>query len=310
MTTLREFQNADVPHLLQTWIAHFEAAGLLPQLTSAAFQQAIFDRLYFDPRRLIVALDGDQVVAFANWMVVPDRPLEAVIPAICAPPTAAADEIGRELLLHCEQAARAAGCQVMLGGTAADHLSGYAGLSPLGPGEGILDADRVAAGWFLQNAYAPLHRIARYSVSLAQFRPPIDRMQMQLRRATTIEHCSFQPDGIRQAAALSHADLERFSTKTRGGEQLAWAEFHLSSPEAQVFPTSQAILADWDSLQHDDQGAAVRYTISAALQQLHKRGVTRVEAVAADTQPDHAVTLRSLRFALDMEGTVFSKRLS
>ncbi|QEG42111.1 GNAT family N-acetyltransferase [Roseimaritima ulvae] len=309
MTTLREFRNADVPQLLQTWNAHFEAAGMLPQLTAAAFEQAIFDRLYFDPRRLIVALDDDRVVAFAHWMVVPGRPQEAVLPAICACPAAATDTLGRELLLRCEQAARAAGCEAMLGGTAAEHFSGYAGLSPLGPGEGILDADRVAAGWFMQNAYTPLHRIARYSVSLAQFRPPIDRMQMQLRRATSIEHQDVLPEGLRRAAALSHADLERFTARTRGGEDLAWAEFQLSCPEAQVFPTCQAILADWASLQDNDHGAAVKYTISAALQQLQKRGVTRVEAVAGDNQPDHAVTLRSLRFVLETEGTVFSKRL-
>ncbi len=294
----------------QTWKAHFEAAGMAVELTLAAFEQAIVDRLFFDPRRLLVASKEARLVGFAHWMVLPEQTERAVIAAVCVRPGEDAAAVGEQLIAACEAAASAAGCSVILGGNDPRFLTGYAGLSPLGPGEGIADADRVATAWFMQHAYSPAHRIGRYSLALAQFRPPLDRSQMQLRRTAAVSHETMLPTDPRTAAALAHADLERFTAQSRGGQRLAWATFHLSTPEAQVFPTSQAILADWGcDVEDDPQAAATRFTIGGALQQLQQLGVRRVEAVASDGQPDRAVMLRSLRFNLDGEGTVFSKRL-
>jgi len=309
VTELRRFRNDDLPQLVQVWLKHFAASGIESRLTPALFEQAILNRTYFDPERLIVAVEAEQPVGLAAWLSVPGKASEAVVPAICAMPGEGADSVGLMLLTECETAARQAGFAILLGGSDPSHETGYTGLTPLGPGEGIADADRAAASWFMQRAFAPRNRIARYSVTLDQFRPPVDRMQMQLRRSTTVSSLRSVPENLRLAAALSHIDVERYSTVTRGGEEVGWAEFHLSDPEAQVFPTGHAILADWKSSSNDDQGATARYTISASLQQLRQRGVTRVEAVATDSQPDHAVTLRTLRFHLDSEGTVFSKRL-
>lgn len=310
MTKLRRFLNTDIPALVQIWNEHFQSLGLRSPLDPSTFHAAILNRTFFDPRQLIVATVDDHPVGWTHWLPVPDKPELAVVPVVCVLPDSlkhSATEIGLALLNHIEKQIQETGCSRIIGGSGPTDGSGYCGVPPLGPGIGIADADRSTSGWFMQLGYSPRRRLAQYEVQLARFRPPIDRTLVQLRRSTTITTQRIIRADARHAAALSHVDQERYITTDRGGAVAAWADFYLSDPEAMVFPVSHAILGACKSVDPEDHGAAVRYTIASGLQQLSNSGVTQVTAVTSDQHPHRTVLLRGLRFELTTEGTLFSK---
>jgi N-acetylglutamate synthase-like GNAT family acetyltransferase len=309
---IRRFRNADLPALARLWTEHFQSQGLActSAVSPVVFEQAVMSRLFFEPRGFLVAEDPQgTLIGFAHWLDNPHAPDTANIVALCLLPEVDAGPVGAGLLAACEAAMRDAGKTTALGGSAQGDWTGYAGLPPLGPGEGILDADRRAVALFQQAGYSPQRRLTRYQIDLPGYRPPIDRALMALRRSTVLESALRLPSQWRHAAAFSHVDIERFTAKSRNGETVAWAEVLIGDPEAKIFPIGTAILDQWGSDASFDSQSAVRFIIANSLKELAARGLERVDAIADDRHPDRNHLLRSLRFEPRDEGTLFSKRL-
>lgn len=314
MPQIRRFQNCDLPTLARLWTCHYQTQGFEfdAEVSPTVFEQAILNRVFFDPSALLVATaeGGDEVLGFAHWLENAHDPSVANIVSLCIAPAADGDTISSALLAACEAGMAAAGKSRCFGGANRLDLTGYAGLPPLGPGEGILDQDRRAVDWYRKAGYSPHRRMIRYRAALANFRPPIDRTLMMFRRSTVVDTALAVPEGWRRAAALSHVDVERFTVKTRGGETVAWAEVLISDPEIHILPPGTAILDRWQSDSSFDPQDATRYLISAALKELAGRGVQQVESVTDDQHPDRTRLLRSLAFQPHGEGTIFAKQLT
>lgn len=310
---IRRFLNSDLPALVRLWNAHYQTQGFEfhGQVSAAVFEQAVLNRIFFHPTALLVATDGadGEAVGFAHWLENPIDPSVANIVALCVSPAADGCAVSGELLAACEAAAAAAGKSRCFGGAGRTDLTGYAGLPPLGPGEGVLDQDRRAVGWYMQAGFSPHQRMIRYRAGLENFRPPIDRSLMMFRRSTVMGNELVIPEGWRRAAALSHVDVDRFTAKTRRGETVAWAEILIGDPEVNVLPVGTAILDRWESNSSYDPQDATRFVISTALKELAGRGVRHIESVADDQHPDRARLLRSLSFQPSGEGTIFAKQL-
>ncbi len=309
---IRRFRNADLPALARLWTEHFQSQGLpfTAAVSAIIFEQAVMSRLFFEPEGFLVATDRQgSPSGFAHWLANPHDPDSGNIVALCLLPEIDPGPVGAALLTACEAAMREAGKTTAWGGATQSDWTGYAGLPPLGPGEGILDADRRAVALFQQAGYAPQRRLTRYQIELAGYRPPVDRALMSLRRSTAVETGMHLPAQWRRAAAFSHVDIERFTAKGRNGETVAWAELLIGDPEAKIFPLGTAILDRWESEASFDPQAAVRFIIANSLKDLAARRIERVEAIADDRHPDRNHLLRSLRFEPRDAGTLFSKRL-
>lgn len=311
---IRRFLNSDLPALVRLWNSHFQTQGFefSSQVSPAVFEQAVLNRIFFRPTALLVATDdaSGEALGFAHWLDNPLDPSVVNIVALCVSPAADGSAVGGALLAACEAAAAAAGKTRCCGGVDRTDLTGYVGLPPLGPGEGVLDRDRRAVGWYMQAGFSPRRRMIRYRAGLENFRPPIDRSLMMFRRSTVMSNEMVMPDGWRRAAALSHVDVDRFTAKTRSGETVAWAEILIGDPEVNVLPVDTAILDRWESHSSYDPQDATRFVISTALKELAGRGVRYIESVADDQHPDRSRLLRSLSFQPCGEGTIFAKQLS
>lgn len=312
VTSIRRFRNPDLPGLVRLWNEHFRIATGAHPLSAAVFEQAVLARTFFDPQQLRVADAGAGPIGFAHWMVPANQQTNqhtsAVVAAVCVAPGPEAAAIADQLLADCERAAAAEGHATLYAGGAPDQLSGYAGLQPLGPGEGIADDDLSAAQWLTSRGFLPHRRLGRYRLDVAAFRPPIDRPLMMLRRSTQTRSQMIQPSDWRSASALSHVQIERFFS-SRSGANTAWADFWLSDPEALVLSGGTAILDQWRADDPANEQAAARLLIAVALQELAGRGLLYVEASAATDQVERGEVLRALRFQQCSQGTIYVKRL-
>lgn len=317
MTSIRRFRNPDLPGLVRLWNEHFQIAAGPRPVSAAVFEQAVLARTFFDPQQLRVADAGAGPIGFAHWMVPANQqahrsagePGAAVVAVVCVPPGPQAAQIADRLLADCERAAASAGHPVLYAGGGPGDLNGYAGLEPLGPGEGIADEDAPTTQWLTQRGFLPHRRLGRFRLEVASFRPPIDRPLMMLRRSTEIRSQMIQPTDWRSASALSHVQIERFLSTSRNGASTAWADFWISDPEAMVLTGGTAILDQWRADDPAHEQAAARLLIAAALQELADRGLASVEAVAANDQVERGQVLRALRFQQRSQGTVFVKTL-
>lgn len=310
LVTLRNYRNDDPPHLVRLWAQHYDAAGMPTALTPSVFEQAIMNRLLFEPENIHVAEVNNKPIGFSSWLPAAQGGAECLVPVICVSPCDQQDAAGLALLRASEKAALTDDRTTLVGGFLVDDFTGLDGLAPLGAGGGIPDSDRRASRWFMQAGYGPRHRLERYAITLATFRPPIDRHQLQLRRTAVVDQHWVLPDDQRQATALTHVEVHRFEAKSRAGEPLAEVDFWLSDPAAAVFPTAHAILANWSCSSPQDRLGVVCFLLASALQTLQARGIVWVAATAIDERPEQSLVLRALKFGSLGGGTIFAKRLA
>ncbi|MFM7075861.1 MAG: GNAT family N-acetyltransferase, partial [Planctomycetaceae bacterium] len=61
MIVVRSFRNEDPPRLAEVWRTADLGPAAMQPVTTAMLEAAVFSKPYFDPRGLLVALDGERV---------------------------------------------------------------------------------------------------------------------------------------------------------------------------------------------------------------------------------------------------------
>jgi len=256
MAVIRPFQNSDLPGIFEVWIRHWKAARQTPPVSVSILERAILSRNFFHPSRLLVGLADKQVIAWAHSF--PDAPASstdnaaeseadaygsATIAAICF-----ADEPGLaicdQLLRAVETDLRDSGMKEIRVGPVRDDHNGYAGLAPVGHGIGVPSSDARTGSLLSRNGYHVARSIDRMVVQTSTYRPPVNRLFLQLRRSTRLDHVPVLPSDDRVNAALSHFDIERhILIDYQQQRTLAMCGLWMGDPEVQVMESSRAILA-------------------------------------------------------------------
>lgn len=263
MSTIRPFQNSDLPGIFEVWMRHWAAARQSPPVSVSILERAILSPSFFRPDDLIVALEDDRVIAWAHSFR-GDRPAQhagaeagaeagadhpggdgatATIAALCfadGPGIAVCDP----LLQRVEEELRRDGVRRVDVGPVRDDRNGYAGLAPVGHGIGVLVSDARTGSLLSRNGYHVTRNLDRMAVQTSTYRLPVNRAFLQLRRSTRLDHVPLLPSDDRVAAAMSHFDIERHTlVDHRQQEMLATCELWLGDPEVQVMESSRAILS-------------------------------------------------------------------
>ena len=188
----RAFRNADLEQLAEIWRSQPQQRGLMQPMSVAVLERFVFSKPMFDRRGLIVALDGDTLVGFAHAGFGPtsDRAsLSTAAGATALVMLRAETEtaVAGELLARAEDYLRAGGARAIYGGGSFPLAPFYFGLYGGSELSGVMESDERLQSLFREAGYHPSIRSLVLQRELGDFRPPIDRQQLQIRRQTIVE---------------------------------------------------------------------------------------------------------------------------
>ncbi len=160
MIEYRPFRNFDPPALVRLWNQSQLGRGAVQRVSNdESFDPANFAQQYFDPRGLIVAMDGERQVGFAHAGFGCDDSGNAldrsrgVICAVLVHPNYRRQGIGRELVRRAECYLRELGATEITAGPAPQRDPFYCGLYGGAQPVGFLESDPNAAPFFGKLGY-------------------------------------------------------------------------------------------------------------------------------------------------------------
>jgi ribosomal protein S18 acetylase RimI-like enzyme len=280
----RAFRNTDPPQLAEVWRLQGAQRGLMQPMSVAVLERFVFAKPYFDPAGLTVAADGGRVIGFAHAGFGPsadestlatDRGVVCLV--MLRPEVERA--VAGELIAHAERYLRQRGAAQLFGGSSYPLSPFYFGLYGGSELSGVLDSDPKMQSAFVDAGYQPLHRASVLRRDLAQFRPAVDRQQMQIRRHHTFEvvadartttwweACMFEP--FERMACLL--------VPRGGGAPSARVYFWNMETMLGAWGVRAAGLADLEVPAERQRQGLARFLLGEAFRHLHAQGIALAE---------------------------------
>jgi len=314
MIEFRCFRNDDPPRLADVWRGAALGPLAVQPMTSALLEAQVLSKPYFDRAGLIVALDGGRAVGFAHAGFGPDAArgrLDVSIGTtmvLVAVPHERHDAIAAGLLARCEDYLRGRGARVLLGG-GGPRLGGfYLGLYGGADVPGILDSSPAMQAAFVRAGYAVEERVAVLRRPLADFRPPVNRLQVAIQRSTRLIALDEPPRRTWwEAATRAGIPLRRYVLANEGGETLGAATFWDMQPLASSLGAVAAGLLDVVIEGPRRRQGLATYLVARALQDLAQAGVEVVETQVAGGNSAAASLFEKLGFTAAEHGTLYRR---
>lgn len=314
MIEVRCFRNDDPPRLADVWRAADLGPAAMQPMTSALLEACVFSKPYFDREGLFVALDGDRAVGFAHAAFGPSKDRSAVdhrvgtTLLVAVVPHERQAWIGDELLRRCEDYLRRRGAEVLLGGGSFELRSFYLGLYGGSDLPGVLDSSPVMQGVFERAGYEVSDQIAVLRRSLAGFRPPVNRLQLAIRR-TSVLRVIDEPTRRNwwEAATTTGIALRRYELRNQAEELLGSASFWDMQPLATAWGVQAAGLMEVAIEGEKRRQGLAHYLVAEALHDLEREGVTMVETHASRSNVPAMKLFEKLGFETAEFGTLYRK---
>lgn len=317
MLTYRAFSNMDPPALAAIWRSRAGQAGLAQPVSADLFEQFVFGKPYFDYQGLTLAFDDDRPVGFAHAAFGPNEKQDriatekGVVCVVMVRPDCAEAEVAGGLLGRSEDYLHRRGAKVVYGGAVAPLNPFYLGLYGGSQLPGVLETDLVARELFRSHGYDEIDRTYLFRRPLGDFRPRVDRYQMQFRRQMVVDVKMDPPARTWwEACVTADLDLLRFEVSRRGDETvLASATYRGMEPTGNSPPGRAAGLLDLEvALSHRRKGLAT-FLLGESFRRLARQGVAVIEAQATGHNPPSVELCRKLGMESTDQGVVFSKSL-
>jgi len=194
-----QFRNTDAVGIVDIWRHQEPLAGMLQPLTLDLLETTVLSKTCFDPRGLILAGDHGQALGFVHAGFGPARDgtcIDFAVGSSCmllVKPHPQQREIASGLLHRSEQYLRQLGAQTLLGGAIDQVAPFYLGLYGGASLPGVLAEDQRMLQFFHAAGYVERDKREIWQCSLGQYRPAIDRVQLQLRRAHEVKRIDDPP---------------------------------------------------------------------------------------------------------------------
>ena len=314
MIEFRCFRNDDPPRLADVWRSADLGPAAMQPMTSALLEVAVFSKPYFDRQGLIVALDGERAVGFAHAAFGPSADRSGIDQTVgttllvAVVPHADHDAIGHGLLARCEAYLQDRGAMTLLGGGSADMRSFYLGLYGGSDLPGILDSSPQMQGIFQRAGYEVGERIAVLRRRLAGYRPPINRLQVAIRRNTVLRVID-EPTRRTwwEAATTTGIALRRYELRNHSEEVLGSASLWDMQPLSSAWGVTAAGLLHIDIEGPRRRQGLAKYVVAEAMHDLAEEGVSLMETHVATSNAAALALFESLGFETAEFGTVFRK---
>jgi hypothetical protein len=313
----RTFLNSDTPAIAHLWNLQAPHPLRLRHSTVKLWDELPLGKLTFDPCGLWLAHVDDTLLGFAHASLIPTTDCGAIHQLVIAPTTAAvwqvepdlsADvtaqraQVADQLIDCCREYLIERGASWMVAGGWPPLDPFYLGFSGGSQSHGLLDEDHEVRAYYEHAGFKVCGNRLVWQRSLAGFRPPVDRQQLQWKRSATI-HSRWQAAPLAHVAAAHQ--VATFGSRDR-------CELVL---EVKMQPARAARVVGWDmqplasewgvramglvDFQCDEEawtdGLAL-YTLAESLRQFQQRGIDLVEIqTSTDDNRGHSL-MRSLGF--------------
>ncbi len=314
MITFDCFRNDDPPRLADAWRGADLGPAALQPMTSAALEAAVFSKPYFDRHGLLVAREGDRLLGFAHAAFGPDTDHSVLNTAIgttmvvVVPPHEQQAEIEAGLLARSEDYLHRRGARMILGGGTPDVGGFYLGLYGGSDLPGILDSSPSMQKVFRRAGYREANRVAVLRRELAGFRPPVNRLQLAIRRATTVRVID-EPARRTwwEAATTTGIALRRYELRGDAETLLGSASFWDVEPLARSWGLAMSGLIRVDIEGERRRQGLANYLVAEALHDLAEEGTTVAETHVSEDNAPAMQLFTKLGFRATDHGTVFCR---
>ena len=315
MIRYRSFENWDPPALAEIWRTQPPLKGRVQAVTPPLLEKHVLAKPWFDRHGLIVACDGARPVGFvhtgfgANDEQSGIEFQEGTTCLLLVAPHEQRARIALELLSAAEDYLRRLGAKQLFAGCQFPLNPFYLGLYGSSDLPGVLASDAAFVELLQAAGYKPLVRRQLFSRPLANFRAPIDRQQMQVRRRFNVAPAVDRvPDNWWEACVWSHHEWTRFDlVLPAGGEPIISAIFWDIEPLARSWGTQSVGLVRLDDTPEAREEGLSTFLLAEVLRQYQASGYTQFEAQS----PADDASLRQMLQQLGMtpydEGALWAK---
>ena len=313
--------NTDVAAICRVWNSHFADRDIGCPMDPLRLELCCLAKPYFSANDLLLAEVDSVVVGFAQLAHEIEAkhsatPTGIAVSALCVAQREDEDSIAAELLRHCCQRMRASSAATFAFKPILPNASYFLGFGPGDSMLGVTSAERRTCEWLQAAGFQPRIPTTQWELNLADFRPVVDRTQVQIRRSAYVDREIDEPQlPWKQACILGHAEPTAFHLTCRAERRvLQDVLFWGISPELRA--SSEIVFWLWplelsaDAQDGKWQGASVSdqliFLLSESLRYLIDDGVDQVRCV---TQADDSATgqlLSRLGFRSIQAGVVFS----
>lgn len=315
MIHYRPFRNTDLPALADIWRSRSLERGLAQPMSAALFEQLVLSKPYFDRHGLIVAVDGERPIGFVHGAFGPsedERTVSHEFGVICmllVHPDYRKLGIGSALLLQSEEYLRERGAKVLYAGGIRPLNPFYLGLYGGSELPGVLDSDADAQRRYESAGYQAIDRVVIMHRDLSNFRPIVDRQQMQLRRTTRVEIAADPCSRTWwEACTIGCFDRTSFELFPRdANERLATVTFWNMEARSISWGVYTVGLVDLEVAEsHRRQGLAT-FLLGEAFRQLAAHQVSLVEVQTMERNKPAIALYERLGFNIVDRGSVYRK---
>jgi GNAT superfamily N-acetyltransferase len=311
----RPFRNTDPPHLAEIWRARARERGIVHPMSAMLFEQLVLAKPYFDNEGLILAFDGKTAVGFVHAAFGPSEDQGSlsrqfgVTSMLMVRPDYRRLGIGHALLERSESYLYRRGAKVLYGGGIYPLNPFYLGLYGGSELPGVLASDTEAQRLYRSAGYQEVDQCVVLHRELADFRPPINRQQMQIRRNFSIREV-VDPPALNwwDACTFGGFDRVRYDLVANDGARVAHATVWSMELLGATWGVRAVGLVDVNVVEaHRHQGLGT-FLVSEIVRRLQHEGVGVVEAQAMLREHSAARALyQRLGFREIDRGTVFRK---
>ncbi len=289
MIRYRPFENRDPPALAEIWRTQRPIRGRMQAVTPQILEQHVLAKPWFDRQGLIVACDGARPVGFAHAGFGADCEQRAVDCSqgttclLLIAPHEQRPAIAQELLAASEDYLRRRGASQLFAGSQFPLNPFYLGLYGSSDTAGVLASNKGFVELLLASGYQPKRRRVLAGRTLAGFRPPVDRQQMQVRRRFKVAGpIDVLPDNWWDASVWALHELSRFDlVLPGGGEPIITATLWDIDPLAVSWGVRTVGLVALDDTPEARQEGLSTYLLAEVLKQYQSAGYAHFEAQAA-----------------------------
>jgi hypothetical protein len=319
MIRYRPFLNSDPPAIAEIWRSQPLSPSLMQPMTAAALDEYVYSKPYFDRTGLILAVADDQPVGFvhAGFGTTDDcsglDETQGVTSLLLVSPHPESSRIASELLVASEEYLRSHGATMLHGGGTAQLGPFYFGLYGGSGLPGVVATDQRMIDLLEQAGYEPQIHCEVLRCDLASFRPPMDRMLMQIRRQFQLGQTDDPvPTSWWEGCAFGHRDRLRFLLTPKSGasssdEPAAEASFWDVEPLASSWGVHAMGLVDLNIDEERATAALATFFLGEILRQLVSYGTTLVEIQVPTGQAVLSEACRQLGFQTHDQGICFRK---
>ena len=288
---------------------------MLQPVSAPLLEHAVFSKMHFDRRGLIVATRDDVPVGFVHAGFGPNEAgtdLDTTMGTTHMLMLRGGHEdpqLADELLAASEAYLRGRGASVTYVGGIKPLNSFYLGLYGGSEIPGVLQSNQLLHDCCGRRGYSETARVSILQCDLVRFRPPVSHKVRQLRRPTRVVE-SHDPIATNwwEACVWGSQQRDRFELLEKTSDRvIATASFWDIQPLSACWGICTAGLFDLDVEPDWRRRGCASYLLGEAFRLLRRRGVATIEAQTMSTNEAAKDLYRALGFVEVDHGLVFRK---